>query len=1760
MSDREDRSATAGSPNPDASAQERKFVASNTTDSEPLLASTIAALHRLLENQFSRESRSQSFYQSQQKETASGIKLRPPPLFTCTTKFDAWEAQFNAYIEAHRVPYFQQTAVLLSLLAPECQEYFLNNNLTDQTCEEALKSMRARYTDSNVREKSYMELVAAHQNSTESIAEFYDRLASYARLADLSSTEAEPLLRARLCHGIRDKVLAEKLLLWSSDAGVSDESSGAKAKTVPSAELVKKAKEIVGIQQLLQPAPNSSANIRVLETEKASLEARVEELERLLRLQNQAGVSKPVAVNQPQPSNKSIQNSNQHKPHNKHKNKQPPNHGATQQFGTAVSRSRKCYRCGGEDHFIADCPITPAPPIAHQTAAKSHPPNNQAQHMSEVGSIVSWKGNFGFIQSEQLPDQLFFHRGELSESLNRSADQHQLVGTRVQFHRKIDSGKKRDQACGVRPIPSINQTHLGQTSSDEPAVDSSFFVQLRIGDNQVMACLDSGANASVMGKQAMERLVEADPINNIFSPAHKDAKATAFNGSTTQILGSLRCEVELGKIKKHHVFLVTEESTAESLLGIDFLRGFQVLLDFTCGQVLVAGGAVPVIEGDKGVFRIRRVLAACTSELPPHSETLVPSRVIDTVPNLSGTVSSELFNTDSEFFVARSVDRVSPTNHVLVRLLNSSDQPARIERDQEIASFQELGHGEVVVPTALSEKDFSIDNCNLLNSKLSRLPPPEKGTAEWLVKQFRLDQSSLTPNQLALTLRMLNYFLSQISQDDSDLGRTKLHEMSIDLIEKDSRPVLLASRRTTPAQKEFLDQHISQLLKQDVIEECDSDWVSPIVLVKKKDGSQRLCIDYRAVNKLIRPCSFPLPLIEESFDSLAGSSVFSSLDLTSAYWQVGIKEEDRDFTAFSCPQGTFRWKVIPFGIKTAPANFAKLMHKVFQPLLMKVSLIYLDDIIIKAQNNDQMIAHLALVLWQLRKANLKIKPAKCELFKDRVKFLGFIVSSNGIEADPAKTRAVQEWCRPKDKKQLMAFLGFANYYRKFVQRFSVIATPLYALAKGSEKFVWLERHERAFQELKRCLCNPPVLAYPDLSTNSRGFVLDCDSSLEGVGGVLSQIGPDGSEQVVAYASKKFSQSQSNYCATMRELLGLVLMLEHFRTYLLDRPFTVRVDAAALQWLHSKKHATGMLAQWLATIDLYEFKIKQSALERVGEYDFEVQYRPGKDHVAADMLSRNPRFRADHFDCPSCSMVPEFQEKFKSEKAKKSASVNIKRQQVDAAVQCSVADVCCQTDSPVTSCHNIETVVASACQTETFTSNTSTQCTFFTTVPVTEAAVEATMPIETSRLAVRVAEVEQSASSESSVESVDPELEWARESQETCVDIAQLIDCVQGRTEKPPKASLQSCSREVRILWSLFDELKVENGLLYHLKPKKNKKSVNKLLVIPETADVVELVSKYHRQLNHCGITKTLTAIRSRFAIADLETYVKGIIAECDVCARTKKSKLKHKAPLQPELSGYPNQVVHVDHAGPFPEQAGYRYLLVMVDRFSGFVEVIPVADVSAETTAVNILTEWIARYGCMEQIVSDNGTAFVNSTVSELTRLLEVDMARVTARRPQANGKVERMIQTVKGQIRAICLDRQFDWPLAARLAALSIRATVAESTGFSPAKIFFGHELNLVHNPPVQDRYRPELYAHYLHQTLVEVSAAARHARGKAQERQKRYYDRSALNSNFEIGDLVWVLNADHRGLDSAVWFDHTRWCKRFRRGITDSFQNSLE
>uniref|UniRef100_A0A1I8I0V4 Integrase catalytic domain-containing protein n=2 Tax=Macrostomum lignano TaxID=282301 RepID=A0A1I8I0V4_9PLAT len=218
-----------------------------------------------------------------------------------------------------------------------------------------------------------------------------------------------------------------------------------------------------------------------------------------------------------------------------------------------------------------------------------------------------------------------------------------------------------------------------------------------------------------------------------------------------------------------------------------------------------------------------------------------------------------------------------------------------------------------------------------------------------------------------------------------------------------------------------------------------------------------------------------------------------------------------------------------------------------------------------------------------------------------------------------------------------------------------------------------------------------------------------------------------------------------------------------------------------------------------------------------------------------------------------------------------------------------------------------------------------------------------------------------------------------------------------------------------------------------------------------------------------------------------------------------------------------------------------RYLLVLIDRFTSFVEIVPVPDVSAGTTALAILTEWVVRYGTMEQIVSDNGTAFINATVAELTRILEIDMVRITARRPQANGKAERAIQTIKTKVRAVCADRRIGWPLAAKLVGLSIRTTESESTGFTPAKLFFGRELDipldLQYNPPPREYYDPESYAHTLHKALVETSATARALRGKAQRRQKRYYDRAVFKPNFEVGELVWVRNPDHRGLDPAVW-----------------------
>ena len=354
-------------------------------------------------------------------------------------------------------------------------------------------------------------------------------------------------------------------------------------------------------------------------------------------------------------------------------------------------------------------------------------------------------------------------------------------------------------------------------------------------------------------------------------------------------------------------------------------------------------------------------------------------------------------------------------------------------------------------------------------------------------------------------------------------------------------------------------------------------------------------MDYRKLNSVTRKDGYPLPRIDDTLDTLYGSRWFSTLDLASGYWQVELAKEDQHKTAFCTPNGLYEFRVMPFGLCNAPATFQRLMDLMLTRLQWSSCLVYLDDIIIMGKNFNDQLQNINLIFQRIRDAGLKLQPPKCKFFQEEVTYLGHLVSQKGISVDPTKIDKVEHWPILQNTKEVQQFLGFANYYRRFVQGFAELAKPLHRLTDHNVSFNWTHECQESFNNLSQKLID-------------KSFILDTDASNSGIGAVLSQLGDDGLEHIIAYGSRLLSKPERRYCVTCRELLAVIVFTRHFRLYLLGQPFVLHTDHGSLQWLHNFKEPKGQIARWL---------------EALQELDFEVVHRRGRLHSNADALSRMP---------------------------------------------------------------------------------------------------------------------------------------------------------------------------------------------------------------------------------------------------------------------------------------------------------------------------------------------------------------------------------------------------------------------------------------------------------------------------------------------------------------------------------------------------------
>ena len=398
--------------------------------------------------------------------------------------------------------------------------------------------------------------------------------------------------------------------------------------------------------------------------------------------------------------------------------------------------------------------------------------------------------------------------------------------------------------------------------------------------------------------------------------------------------------------------------------------------------------------------------------------------------------------------------------------------------------------------------------------------------------------------------------------------------------------------RMSLAEKVEMERQVTEGLRRGIIEPSTSPYGAPCLFVSKKDGSLRMCVDYRALNKMTVKNKYPLPRIDDLLDQLHGATVFSSLDLQSGYHQIKIQDEDVPKTAFKTPMGLYQFRVLAFGLTNAPATFQNVMNDVFRHHLGKFVLVYLDDILIFSKSPEEHEHHLRVVLDLLRKHDLYAKLFKCEFNKPELQFLGHIVGRDGIKMDPQKTAVIDAWPVPRDIHQLRSFVGLATYFRRFVQGFSRLVSPLTNLLRGKAQWHWSDQCQQAFMNTKIALTSHPVLVMPDYS---KPFEVVCDASVTGIEAVLLQEG-----RPVAYKSRKLSSAEHNYNTGEQELLAVVHAMRSWRCYLEGVEFTMVTDHNPLTYLQTQPNLSRRQVRWSEYLQMFRFRW---------------QYRPGRINVA-----------------------------------------------------------------------------------------------------------------------------------------------------------------------------------------------------------------------------------------------------------------------------------------------------------------------------------------------------------------------------------------------------------------------------------------------------------------------------------------------------------------------------------------------------------------
>ena len=964
------------------------------------------------------------------------------------------------------------------------------------------------------------------------------------------------------------------------------------------------------------------------------------------------------------------------------------------------------------------------------------------------------------------------------------------------------------------------------------------------------------------------------------------------------------------------------------------------------------------------------------------------------------------------------------------------------------------------------------------------------------------------------------------------LGRANAYRFDID--PGTAKPVCHPDRRWSPQELAYIKTHIDQLLQQGLIEPSTSPWSSRLVCAPKKDASGqrtdiRVCVDFRDVNALTHRDAYPAPSVHGVLDKLHGMAFFTSMDLQKGFHQIDMTERARDICSFRCPFGFFRYTRLPFGIMNAPAAFQRMMDTVLRGVLHGNVMVYMDDVIIYTKTWGDHIARLRDVLHRIAGAGLTINLKKCKFACHNLLYLGHTVTKEGIRPEQLKVEAVRSVARPSNLAELQSFLGLTGVFRRFIAGYGDLARPLTEMTRKSEQStwksgsVWTEERTMAFEALKDAVCDDVTLAHPRFD---RPLLMVCDASDYGMGAMLAQMDDEGHERPIAFTSATFAGYARAYTTTEKEGLAVAWAAAQFRPYIHGIPTVVVTDHAALTHILRK----GVAPQRIARIVL-----------DLAEYDFTYVHRKGSHNKVADAMSRLASIMSTHnavVGAPDDFASPPVVNALRVTDAKP-AQRCLDVMETEPTPRLGDGHPAIMDTSSGPSTHDPDVMDVEPLDPEPTPRlgdrTTTPPQHHILEQPATTAGVDHAKHASERRKPMRhtnpiyvapdshieaVTPLSMTLSAFAAEQHADPECD------------AMFRYIMTGEEPRDPKFGRWVIARS--------DEFVVQETVLKHvevIRHQHRQPTIRVTAMVPKTLRLA-VMSACHDHVatgGHMGVERTYLRTRQYYwwprQYADARDYV----AACLTCQSTQKGHLR-LAPLQQHVvPTYPFEVLAMDLLEMPTSDMGNRYAMVVIDHFSRYAIVVPIADKQATTVAKALMERVVLLHGHPAKLLTDRGPEFRNQLLLRVCELLSTKKPFTTPYRPQADGLAERFNRTLLKLLRAFIRKDQRNWDEVLPYILYAYNTSIARTTGVAPYTLIYGHEPPapayfdvLLETGQVRTAVNPSVWKAQLLEFLdADALEEARVRSENAKAKQRELHNQHAQPRRpLAPGTVVWVRN----------------------------------